>query len=139
MWSHQNQYLGLFRIALAMQSLCFCPPDTFVPPCSICVIYLSGNCSIKSSGAGQTAGFRTSSSVASFFPQRRLSRMVPEKGHYCSAAQQLPGCGGVKIILLYIPPADHDLSAGYIIETEMRFTSEDFAEPVPPIIPDCFS
>ena len=27
--------LGFLSNALAMQSLCFCPPDTFVPPCSI--------------------------------------------------------------------------------------------------------
>ena len=27
--------LGFFAIALAIESLCFCPPETLVPPCAI--------------------------------------------------------------------------------------------------------
>ena len=33
--SSKTRTFGFFKSALAIQSLCFCPPDTFVPPCSI--------------------------------------------------------------------------------------------------------
>ena len=32
--SNKNTF-GFFAIALAMESRCFCPPDTLVPPCEI--------------------------------------------------------------------------------------------------------
>ena len=35
--SSRISIFGDFKSALAIQSLCFCPPDTFVPPCSILV------------------------------------------------------------------------------------------------------
>jgi len=38
---------GFLSNALAIQILCFCPPDTFVPPWSNTVWYLSGNSCIK--------------------------------------------------------------------------------------------
>lgn len=39
---------GSFAIALAMESLCFCPPETLLPPCAIGVLYRSGLVSINS-------------------------------------------------------------------------------------------
>ena len=33
--SSKIKTLGFLSNALAIHNLCFCPPDTFVPPCSI--------------------------------------------------------------------------------------------------------
>ena len=35
--SSRIRTFGFFKRARAMQSLCFCPPETFVPPCVILV------------------------------------------------------------------------------------------------------
>ena len=40
-----------FRIALAIEILCFCPPDNFTPFSPTIVSYFSGNLLIKSSAA----------------------------------------------------------------------------------------
>ncbi len=77
--------LGFFIRALAMQSLCFCPPDTLVPPCSIKVSYPWGIFCINSSAQASSQACLHSSRVASLLPQRRLSRMVPENSTlFCS-------------------------------------------------------
>ena len=53
------------------------PPDTFVPPCSIWVSYLSGKLSINSCALANLHTRIISSSVASLLPQRRLSLILP--------------------------------------------------------------
>ena len=40
--------LGFLAIALAIESLCFCPPDTLVPPCAIGLSYFADLVSINS-------------------------------------------------------------------------------------------
>ena len=47
--SSRIKILGFLSNALAIQRRCFCPPDTFVPPCSIYVSYWLGNVSTKES------------------------------------------------------------------------------------------
>ena len=37
--SSRIRIFGFFRRALAIQSLCFCPPDTLFPPSTIMVLY----------------------------------------------------------------------------------------------------
>lgn len=45
--SSKINILGFLSNALAIQILCFWPPETFVPPWSNTVLYLSGNSWIK--------------------------------------------------------------------------------------------
>ena len=41
--SSKIKILGFFNNALAIHNLCFCPPETLFPPCTICVLYPAGN------------------------------------------------------------------------------------------------
>ena len=68
---------GYLSSALAMHSLCFCPPDTLVPPWSRNVSYWSGNCLMNSSACDSLHAWMISSSDALGLPHFRLSRMVP--------------------------------------------------------------
>lgn len=77
--SSRIRIFGFFKSALAIQSLCFCPPDTFVPPRSMWVSYPAGKSRINSSAWARRHAFTISSSVASSFPHRRFSLIVPEK------------------------------------------------------------
>jgi hypothetical protein len=47
--SSKIKILGFFNSALAIHNLCFCHPETFVPPCSIYVSYPSLKTFINSS------------------------------------------------------------------------------------------
>ena len=70
--------LGDFRMALAMQSLCFCPPDTLTPPWPSSVSYPRSRRSMNSSTQAMRQASSISWSVAVSLPQRRLSFTVPE-------------------------------------------------------------
>ena len=63
--------------ALAMVSLCLCPPERFLPPCSSQVCRPSGFSRTNSFAWEISRARSISSRVASFLPQRRLSSMVP--------------------------------------------------------------
>ena len=80
--SSRMRILGFLRSALAMQSLCLCPPETLVPPCSITVLYPSFILSMNSSAHAMRQALLQSSRLALGSPQRRLSRMVPEKSTF---------------------------------------------------------
>ena len=75
--SSKIKILGFFKIALAIQSLCFWPPETFEPPCSIFVSYLSLNDSINSSAWAILHAFLISSSLANSLPHNKFSLIVP--------------------------------------------------------------
>ena len=59
---------GFLAIALAIESLCFCPPDTLVPPCAIGDVYFSGFVSINSVACATSAASFTSASEISVLP-----------------------------------------------------------------------
>ena len=80
--SSRIRIFGFLSSARAMQRRCFCPPETFVPPCSICVSYPSGNCVMNSSACARRHASSSSASVASGLPQRRFSLMVPENSTF---------------------------------------------------------
>ena len=65
-------------IALAIESLCFWPPETLVPPCEISVSYFSGLDSINSVAWAILAALFISPSVASFLPYLKFESIVPE-------------------------------------------------------------
>ena len=50
-------------MALAIESLCFCPPETFAPPCSITESYLFSIRSTKSLLCATLTAVLTSSAV----------------------------------------------------------------------------
>ena len=62
--SSRMRIFGFLRSALAIQSRCFCPPETLVPPCSIKVSYLLGKEDTKSSAWASLQASMSSSSVA---------------------------------------------------------------------------
>ena len=53
-----------FKIALAIDSLCFSPPEILTPSSPICVLYCSGSFSIKSCARASFEAFIISSLVA---------------------------------------------------------------------------
>ena len=57
--SSKIKIFGSFAIARAIARRCFCPPDTFVPPCAIAVSYLSSFASINSVAAQLRLPFRS--------------------------------------------------------------------------------
>ena len=59
---------GFFIIALAIEILCLCPPESFCPLSPTIVFSLSGRLLIKSSASASLAAFQTSSFDASKFP-----------------------------------------------------------------------
>ena len=69
---------GSFAIALAIDNLCFCPPDTFAPPCAISESNLSSLSFIKSIDWDILAAFIISSLEASFLPYLKFESIVPE-------------------------------------------------------------
>ena len=81
----ENKDFGSFAIARAIARRCFCPPDTFVPPCAIAVSYLSSFASINSVACAIAAAFSISASVASSFPKRRWMRSFPRTAHLSAA------------------------------------------------------
>ena len=83
--SSSMSILGFFSRARAMHSLCFWPPETFEPPCSISESYPSGIAIMKPSAWATLAAWRISSIVAFSLPQRRFSATVPENSSFfCS-------------------------------------------------------
>ena len=58
---------GFLRNTLAIESLCFCPPESLTPLCPISVSYPFSNDSMNSCALASLAAAITSSSVASFF------------------------------------------------------------------------
>ena len=82
---------GFFKMARAMQRRCFCPPETFTPPWPRSVSKPSGIRERNSSAQAARQASHSSSSVAFSSPQRRFSRMVPEKRvFFCSTMLTLP-------------------------------------------------
>ena len=69
--------LGFFTSALAIQSLCFCPPEKLLPPCSTTVSHPSFEVNTKSALALLRAQV-SSSSLALSFPQSKFDLTVPE-------------------------------------------------------------
>ena len=80
--SSRIRILGFLRSALAIHNLCFCPPDTLVPPCSIYVLYFLGNVWTNGSACASSQACIISSSVASLLPQRKFSLIVPENNTF---------------------------------------------------------
>ena len=73
-----NIYIsGSLAIALAIDNLCFWPPDTFEPPCAIGVSYLSGLESINSVAWATLDAVSTTSLLAVLFPYFILESIVP--------------------------------------------------------------
>ena len=77
--------LGFLAIALAIESLCFCPPDTLVPPCAIGLSYFADLVSINSVACAISAAYFTISMEASGAPNLILDSIVPENN--------IPFCG----------------------------------------------
>ena len=126
--------LGFLYIARAIASLCFCPPDTFVPPCDISSSYCFCFVFINSSDCD----IRAASSNCFLFifscPNAIFDFIVP--------VNSTPFCGTIPIFslrsyrfsfLMSIPsiniwPPVTSKNLG------IRFISVDLPEPVPPII-----
>ena len=68
---------GFLSSALAIASLCFCPPERFAPFSSSIVSYLRGIFSINSFALLSLQASMISSRVASSFPSIRFSLIVP--------------------------------------------------------------
>ena len=68
---------GFLRNTRAIDNLCFCPPDSFIPLCPMSVSYPSGNDIINSCALAFFAASITSSLVAPGFPYAILSIIVP--------------------------------------------------------------
>ena len=83
---------GSFAIALAIDNLCFCPPDTFEPPCAISESNLSSLSLIKSIDWAILAALIISSSEAYLLPYLKLESIVPENN--------IPFCGTYPIFSL---------------------------------------
>ena len=64
-------------MARAMESRCFCPPDTLLPPWAMGLRKPSGLASIKSVAWAMAAASCTSPSVMAGPPNFRLDSMVP--------------------------------------------------------------
>mmetsp|Transcript_36719 Transcript_36719/g.48379 ORF Transcript_36719/g.48379 Transcript_36719/m.48379 type:complete len:111 (-) Transcript_36719:462-794(-) len=77
--SSRSRMGGLFRMARAIATRCFSPPDSCRPCSPTCVLYFSGNFEINSSALASFAAKSISSSVAFGLPYLMLSEMVPEK------------------------------------------------------------
>ena len=71
--------LGFLAIALAIDNLCFCPPETFVPPCEIGASYFPAFSSMNSEACAISAACLTSSIEALAAPYLILDSIVPEK------------------------------------------------------------
>ena len=69
---------GFFTKALAIESLCFCPPDTLVPPCEISSAYFKALVFINSEAWAIFAASSNSSNNASSLPYFKLLSIVPE-------------------------------------------------------------
>ena len=69
---------GRFAIALAIESLCFWPPDTFDPPCEIGLSYLFGFASINSVACAICAASFISCPPPSGFPNIIFDAISPE-------------------------------------------------------------
>jgi len=90
--SSNTNISGSIAIALAIDNLCFCPPDTFVPPCAIGSLYFSGFDSINSVACAICAASIICSSDISGFPYFIFDSIVPENN--------TPFCGTNPIIFL---------------------------------------
>ena len=66
---------GFLRTALAMETLCFCPPESLFPSSPILVKYFSGSSSMNWCAFAIFAAAITSASVASGFPIKILLKM----------------------------------------------------------------
>ena len=89
--SSKIKIFGFVRIARAIQSRCFCPPDTFTPPCPSSVFNPSGICFKNSSAQAARHAAWISSSEASGFPHNKFSRIVPEKSvFFCKTMLTAP-------------------------------------------------
>mmetsp|Transcript_28891 Transcript_28891/g.33233 ORF Transcript_28891/g.33233 Transcript_28891/m.33233 type:complete len:110 (-) Transcript_28891:1570-1899(-) len=70
---------GLRKIARAIATLCFCPPDNLLPRCPTGVSYPSGKFDMNSCALALFAASITSSSVADGLPYRMFSFMLISK------------------------------------------------------------
>ena len=68
-----------FNIALAIDNLCFWPPDNLMPFSPIIVSYLFGSFSTKSCAAANLHAFMISSFEASAFPYKIFALIVSSK------------------------------------------------------------
>ena len=85
--SSNIRIFGFLSKALAIHNLCFCPPETFVPPSSIYVSYFLGNFWINSSACANLHTLSTSSLDAFSSPQRIFSVIVPENSMFFCKTQ----------------------------------------------------
>ena len=74
--------LGFLRSARAMQRRCFCPPETFTPPCPRSVSRPAGNRCMNSLAHAVSQASQSSASLASLLPHLRLSLIVPLKRRF---------------------------------------------------------
>ena len=90
--SSNTSISGSIAIALAIDSLCFCPPDTLLPPCAIGSLYFSGFDSINSVACAIYSASIICSSYISGFPYFMFDSIVPENN--------IPFCGTNPTIFL---------------------------------------
>ena len=124
-----------FNKAHAMHSRCFCPPETFVPPCSICVLYFKGNCWINSSAWASLQAWAISSGVAFLSPQRRFSSIVPENRIFICKTTATWFRSVLRSYSLTSLPPTFTTPSVVSYRREINWIKVDLEEPVPPIIP----
>ena len=90
--SSKTNISGSIAIALAIDKRCFCPPDTFVPPCAISDLYFSGFASINSVACAISAASFICLSDILGFPYFIFDSIVPENSK--------PFCGTKPILFL---------------------------------------
>jgi len=133
--SSRMRIFGCFKRARAMQRRCFCPPEIFTPPCPKSVSYPLGNVCTNSSASAAIQALRISSSVASSFPQRRFSFIVPLKStFFCSTIATLSLSVTRSYFRTSMPPT-LTVPDNVSYKRGMSETSVDFEEPVPPSKP----
>ena len=74
--SSSTKIAGSFRMARAMESRCFCPPESFPPRSPIGVSYPCGSARIKSCALATFAASIMAASLASGLPKQRLFATV---------------------------------------------------------------
>ena len=132
--SSRMSIFGCLSSALAMQSRCFCPPETFVPPWSSMVSYPSGS-------------FLRTYRPAPFLRRRRSVRHQPRRlpngdcrkwsprkhvflKHHADSLAEM-----IKAVIFNVGSVHKHLALIAVVKTGMSETSVVFPQPVEPIIP----
>ena len=122
-------------MALAIDKRCFCPPDTFTPPCPNSVSYPSENDFTNSSACAACAASCTSSLEASSSPHSKFSKIVPEKRTFFCNTIPTPFLKFSKLYSFTFTSSTKTSPSSASYSRGISCTKLVFPHPVEPIIP----